>query len=347
MTEQRKLTIPEDYKTGYLGPAVVETLDKPRETFAVSEVAWFDHDEDGPVMALFTLSEVLEYPLGSKNDVTVDRSSGTITFNSYGKAYTVRAFQDSDGSWASTLRVPVPAEALEGMYMRETIMAFSPGDPGDGESLIALLDESAQDVQELVYTSDAGMFSRNNSAWFRVPPEHTEFDGMTIVEVSPDFIETFDKAEKSGKPLSREDVERPAKEKTIKAAGEFVCPPATQDLALNLENRQNAIDDIGYGPMNPEEPNEEFWQKKAEKWSVTIEEAKTSRCGNCAAFIQTSEMKECIASGLAASAGWDTIEAADLGYCEALDFKCASARTCDAWISGGPITDDSRKGESQ
>lgn len=347
MTEQRKLTIPEDYGTGYVGPAVVETLDKPRETFAVSEVAWFDHEEDGPTMGLFTASEVLEYPIKDKKDVTVDRNSGTITFNSYGKVYTVRAFQDSDGSWASALRIHVPAEALEGMYMRETNMAFSPGDPGDGESLIALLDESVQDVQELVYTSDAGMFSRNNSAWFRVPPEHTEFDGMTIVEVSPDFIEMFDKAEKSGKPLSREDVERPKKEKALKAAGDFVCPPATQDVELNLQNRQNAIDNIGYGPLNPAEQNEEFWQKKADKWSVTIEDAKTSKCGNCAAFVQTSKMKDCIATGLAASAGWDTVDAADLGYCEALDFKCAAARTCDAWISGGPITDDSQSGVQQ
>jgi len=36
---------------------------------------------------------------------------------------------------------------------------------------------------------------------------------------------------------------------------------------------------------------------------------------------------------------WDTIEAGDLGYCEAFDFKCASARTCDAWVAGGPVTD--------
>jgi hypothetical protein len=30
---------------------------------------------------------------------------------------------------------------------------------------------------------------------------------------------------------------------------EAVCPPATQDITLNLENRQKAIDEYGYGPL--------------------------------------------------------------------------------------------------
>jgi hypothetical protein len=54
-------------------------------------------------------------------------------------------------------------------------------------------------------------------------------------------------------------------------------------------------------------------------------------------------MLGCIESGLAAGGvtggEWDTVAAGDLGYCEAFDFKCASSRTCDAWVAGGPITD--------
>ena len=126
------------------------------------------------------------------------------------------------------------------------------------------------------------------------------------------------------------------------------CPPATQDIVLNIKNRQNAIDNVGYGPLNPEEPNDEFWQGKADRWNVTIEEAKTSRCGNCAAFIQTSKMLECIADGLQkgdenVADSYDVVAAGDLGYCEALDFKCAASRTCDAWIAGGPVTDETGK----
>lgn len=124
-----------------------------------------------------------------------------------------------------------------------------------------------------------------------------------------------------------------------KADGE--CPPATQEIAVNLKNRQNAIDTAAYGPLNPAEPNDPFWQKKADRWDVSPEEAKKQRCGNCAAFIKTESMLNCIKQGLGNEPGndaMDVIEAGDLGYCEAFDFKCASARTCDAWITGGPIT---------
>jgi hypothetical protein len=126
------------------------------------------------------------------------------------------------------------------------------------------------------------------------------------------------------------------------------CPPATQDIILNIKNRQNAIDNVGYGPLNPEEPNDEFWQGKADRWNVTIEDAKTSRCGNCAVFIKTSRMLDCIATGLQqgdknVEDSYDVVAAGDLGYCEALDFKCAAARTCDAWVAGGPVTDETRK----
>jgi hypothetical protein len=49
---------------------------------------------------------------------------------------------------------------------------------------------------------------------------------------------------------------------------------------------------------------------------------------------------DCIAGGINDVNEWDTIEAGDLGYCEAFDFKCAASRTCDAWVVGGPITDE-------
>jgi len=119
------------------------------------------------------------------------------------------------------------------------------------------------------------------------------------------------------------------------------CPTATQDISVNLKNRQDAIEKAAYGPLNPKEPNTEFWADKADRWSVTIAEAKKSRCGNCVLFIQTPEMLNCIKTGLAEGNreqdAWDSIEAGDLGYCEAFDFKCAASRTCDAWVTGGPV----------
>lgn len=154
------------------------------------------------------------------------------------------------------------------------------------------------------------------------------------------------------------------------AEEEMKCPVATQDISVNLEHRQKAIDEYGYGPLNPNNPNIKFWKKKMEEWQLdTMEEAKSSRCNNCAAFNITSKMLNCIERGIASGEkevtveppvteeevpvtepetddtegaekdAWDTIEAGKLGYCTFLKFKCAGSRTCDAWVVGGPIKD--------
>jgi hypothetical protein len=160
-----------------------------------------------------------------------------------------------------------------------------------------------------------------------------EDDGKCRFAVIPDGVVNVDGADDG---------------EVITAAGEDACPVATQDIQVNLKNRQNAIDNVGYGPLNPNEPNEEFWQEKADKWKTTSEEAKTSRCGNCVFFVQTPKMLDCIAQGLeqgdSSQVDADAaIKQADLGYCEALDFKCAATRTCNAWAVGGPITAASSK----
>jgi hypothetical protein len=120
------------------------------------------------------------------------------------------------------------------------------------------------------------------------------------------------------------------------------CPPATQDITLNLKNRQKAINEYGYGPLNPDLPNTKFWMKKVDEWNLdSPDEAKSSLCGNCAAFDQRKDTLDCIAQGIGSEQGADdpTIDAGDLGYCRFLKFKCASKRTCDAWVTGGPLTE--------
>jgi hypothetical protein len=126
------------------------------------------------------------------------------------------------------------------------------------------------------------------------------------------------------------------------------CPAATRDITLNLKNRGKAIEKASYGPMNPNEPNEEYWAKLASKWDVLPEEVKTMRCGNCAAFNKTDRMEKCIDSGISEDMkdAMDVVEAGDLGFCEIFDFKCASDRTCAAWIVGGPIEDE-EEGEEE
>lgn len=161
------------------------------------------------------------------------------------------------------------------------------------------------------------------------------------------------------------------------------CPIETTDALANLKNRNWAFANVGYGPANPEMPNDEFWQAKSKTWNTDLEQAMSMRCGNCAAFIQTPEMIECITDGMHGEDGEESDEeseddyegdaenaamegeeneegddegmdvdlegavqeAANLGYCELFHFKCAAARTCDAWLVGGPITrtQDSRR----
>jgi len=129
---------------------------------------------------------------------------------------------------------------------------------------------------------------------------------------------------------------------------EFVdgCPIATQDITVNLKNRQYAIDHANYGPMIPASLNNGFWSQKAKIFGVTPTEAKKARCKNCAAFIQTSQMLDCIKKGLDSApieAADGTMAAANIGFCNIFDFKCAGDRTCDAWVTGGPITDSRNK----
>jgi len=128
------------------------------------------------------------------------------------------------------------------------------------------------------------------------------------------------------------------------------CPPATQDIALNLKNRQKAIDEYGYGPLNPDLPNTKFWMAKVDEWNLdSAEEAKSSLCGNCAAFDVRQETLDCIAQGIDSDSPADAegvIDAGELGYCKFLKFKCASRRTCDAWVTGGPLTDTSKVDEN-
>jgi len=129
--------------------------------------------------------------------------------------------------------------------------------------------------------------------------------------------------------------------------GDESCPMATQDITINLKNRGKAIDSANYGPENPDLPNTAFWREKAEEWEVDVEEAKTSRCGNCAAFNQEESMLDCIEKGIGDEGDAEEfIEKADLGYCEIFDFKCAASRTCDAWVTESDEGDDYEASEN-
>lgn len=119
----------------------------------------------------------------------------------------------------------------------------------------------------------------------------------------------------------------------LRPAGGAACPLATQDLKVNTENRNFAIkaEHIEYGPLNLSD--EGYWEHVAEHWNTSVDVAKKSLCGNCAAFDISPRMEKCMPGKIQDPEG-------RLGYCWMHKFKCHSARTCYTWAAGGPITED-------
>lgn len=132
--------------------------------------------------------------------------------------------------------------------------------------------------------------------------------------------------------------------KIVEAANKG-CPVATQDIDVNLKNRQNAIDNYHYGPANPDKPGS-YWKDAAKTWGIDEATAKTMQCANCAAFDVSDKMWDCITTGIEGDVkevdALASIHVADIGYCNFLHFKCAGTRSCVAFVSGGPIDDKDR-----
>ena len=126
--------------------------------------------------------------------------------------------------------------------------------------------------------------------------------------------------------------EEDIKNKTVKPEDSIT------DLDLNTLNRNVTIKEYSYGPLNPddEKGSAKFWEDKAEFWNTTVEAAKQSRCANCGAFDQKKGTLAKIEKAIGEE-GKTIVKNANIGFCEFFWFKCAGARTCDAWVGGGPI----------
>ena len=151
------------------------------------------------------------------------------------------------------------------------------------------------------------------------------------------------------------------------------CPVATQDVKVNTKNRNLTRKNHAYGPMNPLQPSDGYWESMAEKWEgATPKEARGMRCGNCVAFDVSKRMQKCmpISGEQVDPEDMSTIDIVNaqllkepresfpdlpegddfflgFGYCWMHHFKCHSARSCDTYAAGGPIDEDEQSAEWQ
>lgn len=173
--------------------------------------------------------------------------------------------------------------------------------------------------------------------------KNEESEESETEETDSEETETEDKDQEKESDDSEEDeAEDYEKDEDEEAEGSS-CPISTQDQSVNIENRQKAIDEFGYGPEKIEEANDDFWKEKKTKFMVkTVELAKEKKCGNCAAFSLKKNIVSCLDKGIDKKIDendtWDA-DTENRGFCEFLDFKCHAQRTCNSWVEGGPLKD--------
>lgn len=202
--------ISDNYITGVKVIESIDPEDGERHTRVVTQLYKHD-DEDGR-----TYVDVVDadsdaarvYALDDGGDVTVDDATGTITFPAYDRIYTIRGFQDSDGLWASALRVEVPAEALEETYMAATDPDFNPAQLGEGEVLFAGTDPESGEAAALLYSFTGGFYSRIDGQWVKVQDGDESLDGLDVTNVDSKFVSVWDISQADGETLMLEDVEK-------------------------------------------------------------------------------------------------------------------------------------------
>lgn len=108
---------------------------------------------------------------------------------------------------------------------------------------------------------------------------------------------------------------------------------------VNIANHLLAMKYEALGPIDPREPNPEFWALKAEKWQVLEGEARTRLCMNCAHYDNSPEIVEYMQNT------WEPIKLQELpidpapvdipgdlsACCTRWTITCTAMRTCDAW----------------
>ena len=88
-------------------------------------------------------------------------------------------------------------------------MAFTPESPEEPTDLMAMYDDTLDEVAVLLYVCDQGSFYRDNAKWVAIldTDETTvDLEGLVVAYVTPAFIPVYDEAEKANEAIDIDEV---------------------------------------------------------------------------------------------------------------------------------------------
>ncbi len=136
----------------------------------------------------------VKYP---SDDVTVDGNTGRLNFTSTGTPFGIRELREDDGSWLSRYKTLLPLPALGSLIGRvgdaEGMATANPNDAR--ETLDAYSTEDSPYIVGVLYTNNAGRWSREGGDWIPVSPDDATFstndDDLIVTPIDPDRADQF------------------------------------------------------------------------------------------------------------------------------------------------------------
>ena len=122
------------------------------------------------------------------------------------------------------------------------------------------------------------------------------------------------------------------------------CPIPMTDKSINIANHLECVAEANLGPASVTNPGT-FWLERADRLGITEQVSRTQTCANCAFYVNTPAIKSCFTNNMAAGniplatevdPTWENVSN-PAGYCVKWDITCTPTRTCDTWVTGGPI----------
>lgn len=190
------------YQTLFLTPRVVvaKPKDESGPLVRIAKSATATNDDE---FVTFDYIAGEEVTITVSNEITNNKNTGIITFSDSEADYYVRPLRDEDGYWLSSLKTPLPVEALMQKIkwiQRNTMKVFNSGlsDALQEETLSAFSYPGTTAVVGLLYNDSVGRWLRVDGDWLLVNDidDSMILDDAVMVTIDPEkadeFINLFD-----------------------------------------------------------------------------------------------------------------------------------------------------------